>query len=186
MTMSIMQQGLSLVKECPNCHTSVADKDAICSKCGSLLFSNSQKTQALANTDFEDSVVNLGTSFIGRRTNLVIQVREYSKTFVLDAHDIQEVIIGRYDPDTGESPPIDLHDCDGVNKGVSRRHAALIKDNNKLQLVDKGSPNGTFLNGQRMVANEPRFLRDGDEVRLGHLVLVVSFEEVNPLHIGNI
>lgn len=184
--MSIAQQGLSLVKECPNCHAEVADSELICSKCGSLLIPISKETQALSNTDFEDGTPRMGTSFFGRRTNLVIQVREHSKTFVLDAHDIEEVIIGRYDPDTGESPPIDLHDCDAINKGVSRRHAALIKDNNKLQLVDRGSPNGTYLNGQRLVANEPRYLRDGDEVRLGHLVLVISFEDVNPLHIGNI
>ncbi len=184
--MTVMQQGLPRVKECPTCHSEVGDKEAICTKCGTLLLAVSKETQSLTNTDFEEGIPRLGTSFFGARKNLVLQVREFSKTFVFDAHDIRELIIGRFDPDTGESPDIDLQECDAVNKGVSRRHASLIKHMNKLQLVDKGSPNGTFLNGQRLIANQPRYLRDGDEVRLGHLVLVVSFEDLGPLNFGNI
>lgn len=184
--MSIMQQGLPIVKECPNCHSEVGDTEAICHKCGMLLVKPSKETQALSNTDFEEGIPRLGTSFFGSRKKFVLQVREFSKTFVFDAHDVDELIIGRYDPDTGESPAIDLQECDAVNKGVSRRHAALVRQMDKLQIVDKGSPNGTFLNGQRLVANQPRILRDGDEVRLGHLVLVISFEDLGPLGFGNI
>lgn len=184
--MSVMKQGLPAVKECPNCHREVGDKDAICSRCGTFLLPPSKDTQALGNTDFEEGIPRWGTAHFGTRTNLILQVREYSKTFSFDAHDIEELVIGRYDPDTGESPAVDLQECDAINKGVSRKHAAIIKRDDKLQLIDKGSPNGTFLNGQRLVANQPRFLRDGDEVRLGHLVLVVSFERISPLSVGNI
>jgi predicted component of type VI protein secretion system len=139
----------------------------------------------LGNTDFEEGIPRWGTVHFGSRTNLVIQVRGANKTFVFDAQEIAELVIGRVDPDTGEKPEIDLQECDAVDKGVSRRHAAVIKHQDKLKIVDKGGPNGTFLNGQRLVANQPRLLRDGDEVRLGHLVLVVSFEKVSPLSMGN-
>jgi len=39
-----------------------------------------------------------------------------------------------------------------------------------------GSSNGTFLNGQRLVPNQPRVLRDGDEVRFGKLVAHIYFK----------
>ena len=45
-------------------------------------------------------------------------------------------------------------------------------------MVDLGTPNGTYLNGQRLIPNQARVLRDGDDVRLGHLVLQVKFERV--------
>ena len=61
----------------------------------------------------------------------------------------------------------------------------LVKDNRlygvktALGIEIKGKSvvltNGTFLNGQRLVPNQPRILRDGDEIRLGHLVLYVRF-----------
>ena len=86
--------------------------------------------------------------------------------------------MGRFDPDTGEAPLIDLKDCNAIDKGVSRRHAKIIRrDSGTLNLVDEESGNGTFLNGQRLVPNQPRILRDGDEIRLGYLVLYVHFEK---------
>ncbi|MDX2141327.1 MAG: FHA domain-containing protein [Chloroflexota bacterium] len=174
------------MKACPNCKNQVEEKAAICPFCGELLLQAVEATRALDNTDFEEGIPRWGTAHFNSRTNLVLQVRGANKTFVFDAGDIEELVIGRVDPDTGEAPAVDLQDAGGVDKGVSRRHAAVIRKDDKLQLIDKGSPNGTYLNGQRLVANQPRILRDGDEIRLGHLVLVVSFEKVSPLSMGRI
>ncbi|MAS34837.1 MAG: hypothetical protein CL610_12575 [Anaerolineaceae bacterium] len=93
--------------------------------------------------------------------------------FYLDEND--ELVLGRIDPDTGDSPPIDLTAYKAAEKGVSRRHAVITRRETALNLIDLGTTNGTFLNGQRLVANQPRVLRDGDEVRLGHLVLRITF-----------
>ncbi|NDJ63106.1 MAG: FHA domain-containing protein, partial [Chloroflexi bacterium] len=72
---------------------------------------------------------------------------------------------------------VDLTNSGGVDKGVSRRHALVVrKEENSLMIVDKDSPNGTYLNGQRLVPNQGRLLRDGDELRLGRLVIRVHFE----------
>jgi FHA domain len=170
-----------VVKKCPNCSNNVLETEDICPFCGELFNTTPEATRALGNTDFEEGIPRWGTAHFGSRTNLILQVRGASKTFIFDAEEIVELVIGRVDPDTGDAPPVDLQDCGGIDKGVSRRHAAVIRRDDKLQLIDKGSPNGTFLNGQRLVSNQPRILRDGDEVRLGHLVLVVSFERVSPL-----
>jgi Protein of unknown function (DUF3662)/FHA domain len=62
-------------------------------------------------------------------------------------------------------------DCDLrlVDPGVSRHHAELRVENDQVVLVDLGSTNGTFVNGQpvRRVA-----LTDGTHVSLGRTTLV--------------
>lgn len=108
--------------------------------------------------------------------NLIIGVEKDARAMVFDANRIEELVIGRKNPDTGEAPEVDLSSYEAMDKGVSRRHAAIIRKDGSLHIVDMGSANGTFLNGQRLVANQPRVLRDGDDVRLGHLVLRITFE----------
>jgi pSer/pThr/pTyr-binding forkhead associated (FHA) protein len=111
-------------------------------------------------------------------------VPDSNTSFIFDAESIEELVIGRQDPNTGQSPDVDLREHGAVEKGVSRRHATIIRRNGSLSIVDQGSPNGTFLNGQKLIANQPRVLRDGDDVRLGHLVLRVTFERATSSGIG--
>jgi pSer/pThr/pTyr-binding forkhead associated (FHA) protein len=170
------------VKSCPNCKRKNSDQEVICVYCGELLLNEAEyaATRALESTDYEEGVPRWGTARFSTRMNLILHVRGASKTFTFDAGTINEssgLVIGRRDPETGEAPAIDLADCDGVEKGVSRRHALILGRSGVLSIVDKGSPNGSYLNGQRLVANQPRILRDGDEIRLGKLVLLVSFRK---------
>jgi predicted component of type VI protein secretion system len=55
---------------------------------------------------------------------------------------------------------------------VSRRHAEIQISNGDIAINDLGSTNGTFVNGERI--DQPRTLRDGDEVRIGAVVLRLS------------
>lgn len=163
--------------KCPWCSKDISDLNTkICPYCGQLLI-NASATRALGDTDFEEGVPRWGTARFNSRMNLILSVRGSSEDrFVFDANAVTEINIGRKDPSTGESPGIDLDRFDAVEQGVSRRHAAIVrKEGGALQIVDRGSPNGTFLNGQRLIANQPRILRDGDELRFGKLVLTVKF-----------
>lgn len=132
-------------------------------------------TRGLGDTDFEETEPKWGTARFGSRTDLIIFVRDANERFVFDAGTVDELVLGRFDPDTGESPDVDLQELGGPEKGVSRRHATIIRRDGSLNIVDAGSHNGTYLNGQRLVAHQPRILRDGDDVRLGHLVLRIKF-----------
>jgi pSer/pThr/pTyr-binding forkhead associated (FHA) protein len=88
-----------------------------------------------------------------------------------------ETIFGRRDPATGALPDVDLAPFAGYRMGVSRRHAAIrISDDQTLGVWDLGSSNGTFLNGQRLNAHRPYNLRDGDELRLGQMIIRVYFQ----------
>lgn len=163
--------------ECPKCKRENEDTAKICTYCGSMLVDTEPivATRALGDTDFEESQPRWGTARFSSRMNLIITVRGQKQPFIFDAEQVDELLIGRRNPQTGEAPDIDLQDYGGVEQGVSRAHAAIVRRDGSLNIVDKGSPNGTYLNGQRLVAHQPRILRDGDDLRLGHLVLRVTF-----------
>lgn len=132
-------------------------------------------TRGLGDTDFEDSEPRWGTARFNRKMTLALLVRGAPEPYLFDASTVTELVIGRRDPDTGESPEVDLAKYGAAEKGVSRRHATIVRRDGSLSIVDAGSHNGTYLNGQRLVAHQPRVLRDGDDLRLGFLVLRVKF-----------
>lgn len=78
------------------------------------------------------------------------QVREYPI-------ETAQVIVGRSD---GNGVVID-------HVSVSRRHAQLKFEPDKLRVEDLGSANGTFLGSQRLAANTPTEVTDGQPLRFG-------------------
>ncbi len=66
---------------------------------------------------------------------------------------------------------------------ISRSHAELEWNGTGFSLLDLGSANGTFVNGQRLVKT-PYLLRDGDEIRLGKLLMyyeIMRSESAEPV-----
>ncbi|MBA3868216.1 MAG: FHA domain-containing protein [Anaerolineae bacterium] len=119
--------------------------------------------------------VKWGTASLGSEPILMIHVGS------LTAEPIQvnlshELILGRAeanDPDVD----INLAVYEAAQKGVSRRHASLEKVTKNVMLIDLNSTNGTFLNEQRIFPNQRRVVRDGDEIRLGRLVMYIFYEK---------
>jgi hypothetical protein len=62
--------------------------------------------------------------------------------------------------------------CDLVltDDSVSRRHATVVREGDRIILTDLGSTNGTFVNGRMITQAE---VQPGDRVRLGDLDLVL-------------
>lgn len=58
-----------------------------------------------------------------------------------------------------------------ANRLASRRHAVLRLVEGRLEVVDLGSRNGTFVNGERV--ETPRRLRPGDRIQIGSDTLEV-------------
>ncbi len=50
---------------------------------------------------------------------------------------------------------------------ASRNHAELRRGGGNIAVVDLGSTNGTFVNNERIQANQPMLLQGGDEIRFG-------------------
>ncbi len=52
---------------------------------------------------------------------------------------------------------------------VSRRHAEFVRENGSFSIVDVGSLNGTYLNGNRV---DKESLKRGDEIQIGKFKFV--------------
>lgn len=125
---------------CPHCQATLADESRFCSHCGRPITAPSH------------------ARLIVTRNGRVGHV------FPLDADVLH---IGRWDPDGGSFPEIDLSQ-DDVEVKVSRRHARIVRRDGRFDLEDLGSLNGSFVNqGARLTPGHPVTLHDGDELILG-------------------
>lgn len=162
--------------KCPFGDHMIDENSKICPICGNLLSDNWSRTRVIAVGDDEASTPRFGTSFFNTKMMLHLRVRGTDKAFTIAADTLSEVVVGRADPDKPESSFVDLSPYNALDKGVSRRHAKLIRrEANTLHVCDLGSANGTFLNGQQLIPQQERIIRNGDELRLGTLVLLVEF-----------
>jgi pSer/pThr/pTyr-binding forkhead associated (FHA) protein len=85
-----------------------------------------------------------------------------------------EAIVGRADPVSNFFPELDLTPHDAVTHGVGRRHARLFVQGGQIYLEDLDSTNGTFRNRARLAPRQPVALLNGDELRLGSLLLNIQ------------
>ncbi len=166
---------------CSNCNKENPPAETYCFSCGYLL--RAVPPQAPTPTppvlNEETSPANpkrrWGTARFDSHTILIIIIKDYdNKPIRMDLN--HERILGRSHNDY--HPDIDLTPFDGYDRGVSRQHASIRLQTDTVMLVDLNSANHTFLNGQRLIPDQPRIVRDGDEIRLGQLVLRVNFEDM--------
>jgi len=94
--------------------------------------------------------------------------------FEVAAPGVEGYIIGRSDNATEYVPDIDLSPHGAQQLGISRRHAALVRHDELVHVVDLGSMNGTFVNGKQISPTVAYALNDGDQLSLGNLNMIVS------------
>lgn len=95
---------------------------------------------------------------------IVISGRSVGRMYKLSASG-SETSIGR-------TPDADVFIDD---EGVSRRHAKIAYDSGSVRLIDLGSTNGTFANGQKV---DTRLLKDGDRIQIGSTtILKFSYQD---------
>ena len=83
-----------------------------------------------------------------------------------------ENYIGRWDPESGSFPEVNL-DKEDVDAKVSRSHAKIIiLENGNATIEDLGSLNGTYINrGPKLTAGVKCKLHIGDEIIIGKVFL---------------
>ncbi len=87
----------------------------------------------------------------------------------------KEFLLGRRTEGPLAEDMIDLTPYHGHLLGVSRRHARLKIDGEDTFVEDLDSTNGTWLNERRLAANTPYVIRNGDQLRLGQLIMFIYF-----------
>jgi hypothetical protein len=166
------------MKACQYCGYTNREGFFFCEDCGQPI----GKPDATENSTqkIDDSLehyewrTSYGTAHFHPGALILLHLADYPTPITVHPADI--VIIGRKDADTRVTPDIDLAPYGALEKGVSRTHAALLRSEEALLIMDAGSSNGTHLNGQRLVPQQPRVLRDGDEIRFGRLVAHIYFK----------
>lgn len=141
--------------KCNACNMENMEGAIFCEECGAQLEGEAQAGAGIA-TDSEQLVLKAvsGENF--------------------EVPDKEEVVIGREDPVSEVFPDVDLSGLDGMEKGVSRKHAIIHRSTAGYTLEDLESTNGTYVNKKRIKAHEPQTIKPGDEVRFGKLVLTVQ------------
>jgi S-DNA-T family DNA segregation ATPase FtsK/SpoIIIE len=103
---------------------------------------------------------------------IALSVNGAAKPVILEGR--SEYILGREGHDQ-VVPDLNLNPYGAREKGVSRVHAALRHDHSQVLLIDLGSTNGTRLNGRPVAAHQAVKVSNGDEIRLGKLLLKINF-----------
>lgn len=108
----------------------------------------------------------------GPRDTLILQLE--GESIAVRAPEL--LVLGR-DVNLDGGRGIDLTHYDADNRGVSRKHAQIahISDSNYLEVIDLGSINGTYINGQLLEPLLGYPLYDGDTLNLGALEIKVRF-----------
>ncbi|MEM7032354.1 MAG: FHA domain-containing protein [Chloroflexota bacterium] len=167
--------------KCPFCHTPHVDNTLFCSECGTYLLEDDQRGTDPLGTgeigwvgDSADGVDGQGryqgTGPLAIRLNIGDQRRELEVPLNKAIH------MGRLDPASDVFPEVDLTNDQGLEKGVSRRHARILKREGSVVVEDLGSINGTFINGKRLAPYLPEMLTDGDSLQLGRLLIEVHLK----------
>jgi len=111
----------------------------------------------------------IGIPLVAIRGSLVIQSANATVTIPPGK---QVIVLGREDPVSGVFPDIDLDPYGAQEEGVGRKHAQLVMRGGDICLEDLESVNGTVVNKQRLVPRQPQPIKDGDELRLGKMVMI--------------
>ncbi len=163
------------MKICPNCAHRNREGYFYCEECGRLLTGKDTRAIKVETKDLPKEMSGIfGTAHFEKDATIVLMIRDANQpvTFKPD----RRVVFGRLDPTALNKPDVDLTPYGALENGVSRIHCAIYRDDMTLTIIDLGSANGTHLNGQRLIPEVPRVLRDGDEIQFGKLVAHLYFK----------
>ena len=155
-----MEEGLGVY--CPNGHWNPPGAK-FCQVCGVPLEDKDTQEELLLPPE-ESEEEEKGQ--IMKIYKLVSHDAEFLVELSLYKDKVKEMLIGRK---SGKNiPDVDLTGLKGAEV-VSRRHANLILDGNEgeIYVVDLGSTNGTFVNGEKLKPGEKIKLKIGDEILFG-------------------
>src|SRR6266511_1770410 len=165
---------------CNNCQSKQFDGTIFCAECGASLVPaiRRETTMSLGRHGPTDDLAPQPISVPapapapgGPKITLVIM--NSGRRISLDIGD--DLLIGRKDNARGIFPDVDLGLDGGYDAGVSRRHAILAYNNGTYTVEDLSSSNGTFINEQRLPAEQATRLKQGDELKCGTLLMRVEF-----------
>jgi hypothetical protein len=162
---------------CTSCGARYVQMPFVCARCGTILFDPKASTIHLRIDPNFLRLRRRETGEINGPTSaqiVALQIRGVTQRLYFEEG--TALTLGRVDLANPDMSRFDLTAFGGHERGVSREHCVLRYEEGQLTITDLGSSNGTQVNRERLAANQPHKLRDGDELTLGSLMLIVRFE----------
>ena len=153
---------------CPSCGSVNPAGESFCSNCGANLNTPAAAQPVMAAApDAMAAPVSSAPAAAGAQAKMLVE----SDNTTFDLAGKSDILIGREDAVSNIFPDVDLTPHSGEEGGVGRRHARIVYSGGQYMIEDLNSINFTFVNKQKIAPRTPTALRDGDEIRLGRVVL---------------
>ena len=168
---------------CPVCKNRNDREAIVCVHCGASL---DNYLMDEAGTTRSTEMQTDGTGKIGELPidealvpvgGIAIYVESTSKSNPVFLYSDEEFVIGRKVEETSEAF-LDLSPIGGYHLGLSRRHALIRRSEHGYEVIDLSSSNGTWLNGKRLIPNQPYPLTSGSQLRLARMRFFVLYRPV--------
>ena len=161
--------------QCSVCTQENLDGTVFCSECGTQLESlGTLTTQSISSMDSFLSPDELNqTAPYSKNLDTWVSLHLVDSGHILPVSDRAEFTLGRVSDEQPIMPDIDLTPYKAYASGVSRLHAVLRREGERVLLRDLGSSNGTYINGKRLQANLDQILQHGDILSLGKLKIQI-------------
>ena len=164
---------------CPSCQHENLDGTVFCEDCGMPL----EKADQIVTHHISASDKLKRVELDGRKAELVPQDLDTWASLhlvesgqILALADRSEFTLGRVSDAQPIMPDIDLTPYQAYASGVSRLHAVLKREGERVFIMDLGSSNGTYVNGKRITPNVTQPINHSDIISLGKLRIQILLQ----------
>lgn len=165
---------------CPNCHHQEIVGALFCSECGAQLVMNERVDTQTIRRNVSDMLTPLlnqnkpaQESLTGGLSEPVVSLFLVDNGQILHLAGRTEFTLGRITEGQPILPDVDLSTFEAYTQGVSRLHASIKVNYQKVSITDLGSSNGTRVNGQKIMPHIEYPLNHGDMIALGKLKIQI-------------
>lgn len=160
---------------CSNCQHENVSGTLFCVECGAQLNgTETLTTQAITQDQIVDDLKKSAASEPpSSPANSWLSLHLMDSGKILPLATRNEFTMGRLSEGQPIMPDIDLTPYQAYASGVSRLHAVVKREAERVVIMDLGSSNGTYLNGRRLNPHTEEPLKHGDVVALGKLKIQV-------------
>jgi len=150
-----------------------------CAECGAQLDGvETLVTQAITDEQIAEDLKKKRPDTVPTPANSWISLHLMDSGKILPLASRNEFTLGRLSEGQPIMPDIDLTPYQAYASGVSRLHAVVKRDSERVVIMDLGSSNGTYLNGRRLNPHTEENLKHGDVIALGKLKIQVLLRNI--------
>ena len=166
---------------CSNCQHQNVSGAMFCAECGAQLDGvETLVTQAITDEQIEEELRKKAPrpEPVSGPGNSWLSLHLMDSGKILPLASRNEFTLGLIREGQPIMPDIDLTPYQAYASGVSRLHAVVKRDGNRVLVMDLGSSNGTYLNGRRLNPHVEEPLNHGDIVAVGKLKIQILLRNI--------